>query len=105
MMRKEKLLTKLTDVIGDRKAAEAAYEVFEKEEKKEKERRHKVQMAGIKRAKEEGVTLGRPVKELPDYFPKIYERFHEGEISAAQAADLCGMGVSTFYRKAKEFEK
>lgn len=104
LIQKEELLKRLTEVMGDDKLARKAYGVFESEMEKEKERRHKVQMVGIKRARENGVSLGRPVKQLPEYFPKIFERFQRGEISAAQAADLCGMGMSTFYRKAKHYE-
>ena len=41
-------------------------------------------------------------KQLPDDFDAIYQKWKAKEMSADEAARLCDMGISTFYRKVKE---
>ncbi|MCD8314405.1 MAG: recombinase family protein [Firmicutes bacterium] len=63
------------------------------------------QAEGIAAARERGVTFGRPEKELPDCFEKLLRDYANKKITAKAAAGICGVSVSTFYRKAKENEK
>ena len=68
----------------------------------EKERRRNAQRIGIARAKERGVSFGRPRAELPEGFESACKAFVEKKLTGKEAARQCGMPVSTFYRKARE---
>lgn len=59
------------------------------------------QQEGIAAARLRGVRFGRPLKLLPENFEGIYKNWQEKKLSAKEAADMCGMAVSTFYRKVK----
>ena len=59
------------------------------------------QAQGIAVAKEQGVKFGRPCFSLPENFGKVTHMWREKQISAGEAAKLCGMALSTFYSKAK----
>ena len=61
----------------------------------------KRQAEGIAAAKERGVRFGRPLLLLPENFEDTAKAWNEKRISLQQAAELCQMSVSTFYRKAK----
>lgn len=66
------------------------------------------QKEGIEAAKKRGVQFGRPPKPVPENFIQVYNRWIEKEISGEAAAGLCGLTMSTFYRKAnmrKEWQK
>ena len=65
----------------------------------------KRQAEGIVAAKERGVRFGRPLLLLPENFENAAEAWNEKQISLQQAAKLCRMSVSTFYRKAKAVRK
>lgn len=63
---------------------------------------------GIEAAKKRGVQFGRPPKPVPKNFVQVYNRWIKKEISGETAAGLCGLSMSTFYRKAnmrKEHQK
>ena len=70
--------------------------VAENERKSIRER----QKEGIEAAKQRGVQFGRPKKPLPENFIQISNRWLLGEIRGSDAARMCGMPVSSFYRKA-----
>ena len=59
------------------------------------------QAQGIAVAKENGVKFGRPSFHLPENFGEVAKMWRDKQISACEAARLCGMGLSTFYSKAK----
>lgn len=61
------------------------------------------QREGIEAAKLRGVRFGRPLKPMPENFEQVYNRWEEKEISGIEAAGLCGMSASTFYRRAKKW--
>ena len=66
------------------------------------------QAEGIAAAKARGVRFGRPPRKLPPNFEAVRARWLRGEIFGTQAAELCGMPLSTFRyhaRKAAEKEK
>lgn len=63
------------------------------------------QKAGIEAARENGVVIGRPKIKDPDNFEKICKRFFNHEVSAIVAAEACGMGVSTFYRRIRKIKE
>lgn len=66
---------------------------------------HQRQAEGIAAAKARGVKFGRPPKELPDNFRKVYEQWKIGEITGLTAARLCKMPMSTFRYRVKVFER
>lgn len=63
------------------------------------------QAEGIQAAKARGVKFGRPPKPLPDNFMEMYAQWTEKKMTLKQAADACGMPVSTFRDKVKAMKK
>ena len=63
------------------------------------------QREGIEAAKARGVVFGRPVKELPDNFSRIYKKWRAGDIKAHEAAALCSVSRSTFYSRVRDYER
>lgn len=75
--------------------------VAENERKNIRER----QREGIEAAKLRGVQFGRPQKQMPDNFGKIYAMWFNKEISGDEAAKKCNLTRATFYRKANLWKK
>lgn len=71
----------------------------------ERENIRKRQAEGIAAARKNGVHLGRPQKPAPENFPEIFARWRDNLISPDDAARLCGISRSTFYRRARIYEK
>lgn len=69
--------------------------VAENERKNIRER----QKEGIEAAKQRGVQFGRPEKPLPDNFDQLRRKWLSGEISGKEAAEMCGMSLTTFRRR------
>lgn len=65
---------------------------------------HKRQAEGIAAAKARGVKMGRPPQPLPENFYGVYQAWKGGKISAVEAADRCGMPVSSFKYRAKNYQ-
>ena len=63
------------------------------------------QAEGIAAAKERGVKFGRPPIPLPDNFYEVHKLWREKKLTLKQAAKACNLATSTFFDKAKEFEK
>lgn len=63
------------------------------------------QAEGIAAAKERGVKFGRPPIPLPDNFYEIHKLWREKKLTLKQAAKACNLAESTFFDKAREFEK
>lgn len=63
------------------------------------------QREGIEAARRKGVQFGRPKKALPDNFELVFSQWTAGELSCRKAAKLCGMPVTTFCRRSKEWER
>ena len=57
------------------------------------------QKEGIEAAKQRGVRFGRPEEPLPDNFRNVSRQWISKEISGKEAARLCNMSKSSFYRK------
>ncbi len=66
----------------------------------ERENIRQRQKEGIEAAKLRGVRFGRPQAPLPDNFGIVSRRWYQGEISGQEAARLCNMSTTSFYRKA-----
>lgn len=63
------------------------------------------QAEGIAAAKARGVHFGRTPKQLPENFYEVYQRWKTKKITVMQAAQECGMPQTTFYSRAKKYEK
>lgn len=95
------LREKLRTIIADQRQVEEICVLFENLDRMEEEERRRRQMEGIRKAKEEGKKLGRPKIQEPEDFLRIAEAWEKKEISAPEAAKICGMGSSTFYRRVR----
>ena len=60
------------------------------------------QEEGIQAAKMRGVRFGRPPVVLPDDICQVYQKWKQGQITAEEAAELCGLTVTTFRRRAEK---
>lgn len=103
-MKKALFIEKLVSLTKSRELAEAVLAFIEDWQKQEAEHKKECQKKGIKEAKEQGVTFGRPKIKEPENFNCICDRYLDGQITAASAALLCNMGVSTFYRRVRGYE-
>lgn len=63
------------------------------------------QAEGIAAAKMRGVRFGRPQNILPESFQEAYSIWIAGRVSITEAASICGMARSTFYRRASQIRK
>lgn len=71
----------------------------------EREFIHQRQAEGICLAKSRGVKFGRKPIMLPSTFSEIASKFKSKEISAQEAAEMCSMKRSTFYKYIKIFDE
>lgn len=71
----------------------------------ERENIRRRQAEGIAAAKQRGVRFGRPPAPLPENFVLACQRWRAGEISVSKAASVCGMPRSTFFHRARCYEK
>ena len=60
------------------------------------------QAEGIAAAKKRGVQFGRAKIALPEDFDAIYQQWQSGELTAQQAAILCGISKRTLYSRTKQ---
>ena len=67
-------------------------------EQERREMRRQKQAEGIAAAKARGVRFGPEPKPLPDNFDECYEAWQEGQMTAIQAAEACGLSRKGFYR-------
>lgn len=63
------------------------------------------QAEGIAAAKARGVHFGRTPKPLPENFYEVYQQWKMKKITVSQAAQMCGMPQTTFFHRAKKYEK
>ncbi len=63
------------------------------------------QAEGIALAKARGVHFGRTSNPLPENFYDVYQQWKLKKLTIKQAALECGMPQTTFFERAKAFEK
>ena len=63
------------------------------------------QAEGIAAAKERGVHFGPEPKPLPDNFPEVYQEWKHNKLTVTEAAAKSNMARSSFYYRAKLYEK
>lgn len=95
----------LLKIVGNKEKVEKICKLIEVRDEEEKEWRRNIQKEGIQKAKEKGVSLGRPKINLPENFEEICTKYKEGKLSAQDGASLCNMGISTFYRRIRDYEE
>lgn len=105
MIRNKKFLEELRKITNSDVLALEVARLIERWEQEERAERLMCQKKGIMNAKERGTKFGRPRIEEPGNFNVICQHFLNGEINAAVAAETCGMGLSTFYRRIKKFKE
>ena len=62
------------------------------------------QAEGIAAAKKRGVKFGRPIKEVPQEFSELIEKWHSNELSVKEITTEYNMSESTFYRRLREYQ-
>lgn len=65
------------------------------------EERHELQRQGIEAARKAGKHLGRPKMQYPEEWDFWYEKWKNGEITAAEAMKRLGLKKDSFYRLVK----
>lgn len=93
---------RLREIMDDAEQIEAICAVYDETMQCAAKERKLKQMEGIRKAKEEGKTLGRPRLKEPEGFMEVVRLWSEGRMNVHDAAKLCKMGVSTFYRRVKD---
>ena len=63
------------------------------------------QAEGIAAAKARGVHFGRRPNPLPENFYEVYQLWKMKKISVSAAAKQCGMPQTTFFERARAYEK
>lgn len=63
------------------------------------------QAEGIAAAKAKGVRFGRPLRQLPPEFQDAYACWKRGDVTVQEAANVCKLPRSTFFDRAKAYEK
>lgn len=63
------------------------------------------QAEGIAAAKARGVHFGRRPNPLPDNFYDVYQQWKMKKFSVSEAAKRCGMAQTTFFERARAYEK
>ncbi len=63
------------------------------------------QAEGIAVAKAKGIRFGPAPMPLPKNFHEVYQDWKHKKITVSEAASKCKMARSTFYTKAKQYEK
>ncbi len=93
---KEIMETFLVDVVS-----ETLSFVAENEHEKNSRR----QIESYHAAKAKGVRYGRPLSPLPENFNAVYQKWKAREITGVEAAKECGMPLSSFRYRAKQYEE
>ncbi len=63
------------------------------------------QAEGIAAAKARGVHFGRHPNPLPANFYEVYQQWKTKKLSVSEAAEQCGMPQTTFFERARAYEK
>lgn len=92
----------LQEFMKDREQIEQICRIYDEVDQTVSEDRRVRQKAGIENARKEGKALGRPKIQEPDNFTMIVEAWEQNRIAANEGARVCGMGISTFYRRIRE---
>ena len=101
----EESLDKIRAIIDDPEKAEAVIAVIREMKLLEKRQQHERQAAGIAAAKERGVRFGRPLIEIPESFPAIYELHKSKVINSTTASELLHVNRRTYRSMRARYEQ
>ena len=93
---RETLETVVCDIVG-RVISECA--------KEDRRSFKQAQRRGIDEAKARGTVLGRPKKQFPPGFEKLYKAYCAGSITARECADVLEVTPSTFSYMIKKYNR
>ena len=71
----------------------------------ERENIRQRQMEGIAAAKQRGVKFGRPKKQVPEEFARLWEKWMQKEVSSREATKRLGISQDTFLRWSKNMSE
>jgi DNA invertase Pin-like site-specific DNA recombinase len=71
---------------------------------KEREKINKRQAEGIKKARQNGIHLGRPKIEVDDFEYYYDQVYNKEQMTAVEAMEKLDVSKSTFYRRKSEYE-
>ncbi|KXS49070.1 MAG: resolvase domain protein, partial [Halanaerobium sp. T82-1] len=72
---------------------------------KEREKINKRQAEGIKKARQNGIHLGRPKIEVDDFEYYYDQVYNKEEMTAVEAMEELDVSKSTFYRRKNKYEE
>lgn len=90
--------------LDNRFIADLVLQILSYTAEKERDNIHKRQEQGIEIAKNKGVKFGRPAKDFPENWEKVYDKWKNGNITAVSAMQETGLTKPTFYRLVKKYE-
>lgn len=93
-----------TESLDKRFIADLVLQILSYTAEKERSNIRKRQEQGIEVAKSRGVKFGRPTKDFPADWDKVYAQWKSGEIKAVAAMKTLNLTKPTFYRLVKRFE-
>jgi DNA invertase Pin-like site-specific DNA recombinase len=94
----------VTDTALRRMLNDWVIQLFSYVAEKEKEKIRSRVKDGLRKAKADGVKLGRPSLALPKKFDKLYGRHKDGELTVSEMATLLGKSRSQVYRYIDYYE-
>lgn len=68
----------------------------------EREKIRERQRQDIEAAKARGVKFGRPEKPLPEDFEELVDEWKNGQLTLAEAVEICGISEATLYRRMRK---
>lgn len=88
--------------LTSRLISDVALRLFSYVAELERRRIRQRQAEGIQAARERGVHMGRKPLKMTDGFPDLVKKWHEGKISAREAANQLGISRNTFLKNARK---
>lgn len=95
----------LRSIIADEAKAGQVIALLRQVQAQETQRRKQRQKQGIRQAMEQGVSIGRPRKQVPSAFADYRAQYKEGRITAHAAAKALDIPVTTFCYWVKRAER
>lgn len=102
---KKVVLEVLAKEISDPEMVKKMANILERLSLEYMEERRERQVDGINKARRSGVALGRPKLKEPENFREVVDAWMNKKVGAVVAAQMCGMKISTFYRRAREIKE
>ncbi len=95
-------MQKIRALCRDDALADAILAIIEEDTREHKADLARRQMDGLKRAREDGTQLGRPMIKKPRNFQRVYQAFINHELSARAASLKLNVSTGNFKRWADE---